>query len=83
MMLHIHVAVWRHYSHEYLRVQEQSTKMKISDLQVQLRSSEVLIADLQKHAQQRDLELERIKSKVGTPCYESFTSQSHVTHHYC
>ena len=48
-------------------VQEQSNRKKIGDLESQLQLSEALVADFQKTLQQRDSELEILRSKVGHP----------------
>ena len=50
-----------------LCVQEQSSRREIGDLERQLRSSEALVADFQKTLQQRDSELETLRSKVSPP----------------
>ena len=46
-------------------VQEQSTRRKVDDLERQLRSSEALVAHLQDTLQQRNSELETLRSKVS------------------
>ena len=78
----VYIAVRRHPLIQCVCVQEQSSKLELGNLQRQLSSSEALRADLQKHVQQRDLQLETMKSKVGTPCHESFALRSQFMHHY-
>ena len=48
-----------------LCVQEQSSRRKVDDLERLLRSSEARVAHLQDTIQQRDLELETLRSKVS------------------
>jgi serine/threonine protein kinase len=52
---------------QQLRQQEQSSRREIGDLERQLRSSEALVADFQKTLQQRDSELETLRSKTQRP----------------
>ena len=46
-------------------MQEQSSKKEIGDLQRQLQSSEALVDECLRTLQQRDSELEMLRSKVG------------------
>ena len=48
-------------------LKEQSSRSEIGDLERRLQSSEALVADLKKTPQQRDSELETLRSKVGPP----------------
>ena len=48
----------------------------MGDLERQLRSSEALVADFQKTLQQRDSELETLRSKVGPPSLDSLPPNS-------
>ena len=57
-------------------VQEQSSRRVIGDLEGQLQFSEALVAEFQKTLQQRDAELERLRSKVGPPSPESLHPNS-------
>ena len=57
-------------------MQEQSSRREIGDLERQLRSSEALVAEFQKTLQQRDSELETLRSTVGPPSPESLLPNS-------
>ena len=46
-------------------VQEQSNRKEVYDLKGELRSSKALVAGLQNTLQQRDLELDTVRSKVS------------------
>ena len=69
-----------HWTSDCLSVymQEQLSRREIGDLERQLRSSEALVADfqLQKTLQQRDSELETLRSKVGPPSPDSLPPNS-------
>ena len=49
----------------FLFIQEQSSRRDINELKGELRSSEAVVAELQNTLQQRDLELDTVRSKVG------------------
>ena len=57
-------------------LKEQSSRSEIGDLERQLRSSEAVVADLKKTPQQRDSELETLRSKVGPPRAELLPPKS-------
>ena len=48
-------------------IQEQSSRREIGDLMSQLQSSEALVAEFQMTLQQRDSELETLRTIVGLP----------------
>ena len=49
-----------------------TTNIELSQAQQQLQSSEAVVAHFQKILQQRDSELETLRSKVGTDCNYSY-----------
>ena len=64
-------------------VQAEDRELAQAQQNRQLRSSEALVVDLQKTLQQRDSQLETLKSKVRPPSYASLPPVSQCMHECC